>query len=89
LARNTSSGTAFPVEPARATSKQNDRRRMSYDHAVDLALLRDRSTRTVTSGSARHSALIRSTMSAGTSTGALTANGPPRYIYGVLGVLVM
>ena len=41
---------------------------MSNTHAVDLALLRDSSTRTVTSGSARHSPRTRSTISSGTST---------------------
>src|ERR1700691_794773 len=69
-ARNTSSGTGLPVESSRATSKQNDLRRMSNDRAVDLALVSEPSTRTVTSGSASHSARIRSTMSSGTSTGA-------------------
>ena len=37
--RNTSSGTASPVVPSTATSKQNDRRRMSNDRAVDRALI--------------------------------------------------
>jgi hypothetical protein len=45
---------------------------MSNDCAVDLAVVSEPSTRTVTSGSARHSVRIRSTMSSGTSTGALT-----------------
>jgi hypothetical protein len=72
--RNTSSGTGLPVESSRATSKQNDLRRMSNDRAVDLALVSEPSTRTVTSGSVRHSARIRSTMSSGTSTG-----GPPSF----------
>jgi hypothetical protein len=40
--------------------------------AVDLVLVSEPSTRTVTSGSARHSVRARSTMSSGTSTGALT-----------------
>src|SRR5580692_10193298 len=77
LARNTSSGTALPFEPSRATSKQNDLRRMSYDHAVDLCLTSEPSTRTVTSGSARQSMRIRSTISSGTSTGALTRDDLP------------
>src|SRR5580704_16328910 len=77
-ARNTSSGTGWPAEPSRATSKQNDLRRMSNDCAQP-------STRTVTSGSARHSVRTRSTMSSGTSTGALTrdigraADEPPSF----------
>src|ERR1700728_3140054 len=77
-ARNTSSGTGLPVGPSRATSKQNDLRRMSNDCAQP-------STRTVTSGSARHSVRTRSTMSCGTSTGALTrdiwraADEPPSF----------
>ena len=54
-ARNTSSGTGLPVESSQATSKQNDLRRMSNECAVDLVLVREPSTRTVTSGSARHS----------------------------------
>ena len=70
--RNTSSGRGLPVGFSTATSKQNDLRRMSNECAVDLALVRDSSTRTVTSGSARQSARTRSTMSSGTSTGALT-----------------
>src|SRR5580700_2136252 len=76
-ARNTSSGTGWPVGPSRATSRQNDLRRMSYDHAVDLCLTSEPSTRTLTSGSARHSVRIRSTMSSGTSTGALTRDDLP------------
>src|ERR1700678_2848428 len=68
--RNTSSGTGLPVESSHATSRQNDLRRMSNDRAVDLALVSEPSTRIVTSGSARHSARICSTMSSGTSTGA-------------------
>src|ERR1700683_3941473 len=76
-ARSTSSGTGWPVEPSRATSKQNDLRRMSYDHAVDLCLTSEPSTRTVTSGSARQSVRIRSTMPSGTSTGALTRDDLP------------
>ena len=76
LARNTSIGTGWPAGSARATSKQNDLRRMSNECAVDLAVLRDSSTRTVTSGSARHSVRIRPTMSAGISTGALTREPP-------------
>jgi hypothetical protein len=40
---------------------------MSNDRAVDLAVVRESSIRTVTSGSARHSVRIRSTMSSGTS----------------------
>ena len=62
----------MPAEFSRATSKQNDFRRISNDSAVDLALVRDSSSRTVTSGSARQSVRMRSTMSSGTSTGALT-----------------
>jgi hypothetical protein len=46
-ARNTSSGTGLPAAPSRAIGKQNDLRRMSNDCAQP-------STRTVTSGSARH-----------------------------------
>jgi len=42
----------LPVESSHATSKQNDLRRMSNDCAVDLALVSEPSTRTVTSGSA-------------------------------------
>jgi hypothetical protein len=49
---------------------------MSNDCAVDLALVSEPSTRTVTSGSARHSVRIRSTMSSRTSTGALTGEPP-------------
>src|ERR1017187_5502926 len=77
-ARNTSSGTGLPAGPSRAISKQNDLRRMSNDCAQP-------STRTVTSGSARHSVRTRSTMSSGTSTGALTrdiwraADEPPSF----------
>ena len=70
LARNTMSGTSLSAASCHATSKQNDLRRMSYDRAVDLSGTRDSSIRTVTSGSARQSMLIRSTMSAGISTGA-------------------
>lgn len=40
-ARNTGSGTDVPAGPSRATSKQNDLRRMSKDHTVDLALVRE------------------------------------------------
>src|ERR1022692_1234641 len=74
-ARNTSSGTGLPAGPARAISKQNDLRRMPDDCAQPSA-------RTVTSGSARHSVRTRSTMSSGTSAGALTrdiwrADGEP------------
>ena len=36
VARNTSSGTGLPSGPSRATSKQNDLRRMSNEYAVDL-----------------------------------------------------
>ena len=75
-ARNTSSGTGLPVGSSRATSKQNDLRRMSNECAVDLALVSEPSTRTVTSGSARHSVRTRSKMSSGTSTGALTREPP-------------
>jgi hypothetical protein len=39
--RNTSSGTGSPVGPSRATSKQNDPRRMSNDCALDLDLVRE------------------------------------------------
>ena len=48
-------------------SKQNDLRRISNECAVDLALISEASTRTVTSGSVRHSVLTRSNMSCGTS----------------------
>jgi hypothetical protein len=41
---------------------------MSNDSAVDLVSVRDSSTRTVTSGSARHSARIRISTSSRTST---------------------
>ena len=64
----TSSGTDLPLGDRLATSKQNDLRRMSNDSAVDLVLVNDSSTRSVTSGSAR-TARTRSTMSAGTSSG--------------------
>src|SRR3984957_18682909 len=70
-ARNTSSGTGLPAGPSHATSKQNDLRRMSNECAVDLVLVSEPSTRTVTSGSARHSVRTRSRMSSGTSMGAL------------------
>jgi hypothetical protein len=50
-------------------SRQNDLLRMSNECAVDLAVTREASTLTVTSGSARQSALIRSKMSFGISTG--------------------
>lgn len=40
--------------PSHAMSKQNDLRRISNEYAVDRALIRDSSTWTVTSGSARH-----------------------------------
>ena len=70
-ARNTSSGTGLPVGPSSATSKQNDLRRMSNECAVDLDLVSEASTRTVTSGSARHRALTRSRMSSGISMGEL------------------
>jgi hypothetical protein len=68
----------LPVESAQATSRQNDLRRMSNECAVDLVLIRERSTRTVTSGRARHSVRTRSKMSSGTSTGAsLVMDQPP------------
>ena len=70
-ARSTSSGRDLPVGDSIATSKQNDLRRMSNDWAVDLVLVSEWSTRTVTSGSAMHSARTRSMMSSGTSTGVL------------------
>ena len=57
-------------------SRQNDLRRMSNEYAVDLFLFSESSTRTVTSGSARHSVRIRSTMCSGTSTGAFTREPP-------------
>jgi hypothetical protein len=38
-ARNTSSGTGLPAGSSRATSKQNDLRRMSNDCAVNLVLV--------------------------------------------------
>jgi hypothetical protein len=44
---------------------------MSNECAVDLDLVIEASTRTVTSGSARHSVLTRSKMSFGTSMGEL------------------
>src|ERR1700733_11709936 len=84
-ARNTSSGTGLPVGPSRATSKQNDLRRMSNECAVDLVLVSEPSTGTVTSGSARQSARTRSQMSSGTSIGSLAralrraADGPPSF----------
>ncbi len=53
-------------------SRQNDLRRMSNECAVDVAVTREASTRTVTSGSARQSVLMRSKMSSGISTGALS-----------------
>src|ERR1700761_672992 len=68
-ARSTRSGTAWPVEPSVATSRQNDLRRMSNEYAVDLCLMSESSTRTVTSGSARQSVRTRSRMSSGISTG--------------------
>jgi hypothetical protein len=58
---------------------------MSNECAVDLALISDSSTRTVTSGSARHSVLTRSKTSSGTSMGAFAralrraAAGPPSF----------
>src|SRR3984885_14795876 len=84
-ARNTSSGTGLPVGPSHATSKQNDLRRTSNECAVDLVLVSESSTRTVTSGSARHSVRTRSRMSSGTSMGALAralrraAGEPPSF----------
>lgn len=68
-AQSLTSGTGLPLGSVTATSKQNDRCRMSNDHAVDLVATLDVSTRTVTSGSARHSVWTRSTKSSGTSTG--------------------
>jgi hypothetical protein len=56
-------------------SRQNDLRRTSNEYALDLCVMSDSSTRTLTSGSARHSVLTRSTMSSGTSTGALARAG--------------
>src|SRR6202034_2005495 len=61
-----------------AISKQKDLPRMSNDCAQP-------STRTVTSGSARHSVRTRSTMSSGTGAGALLRgigradDGPPSF----------
>src|ERR1700733_15270928 len=84
-ARNTSRGTGLPVGPSHATSKQNDLRRTSNECAVDLVLVSESSTRTVTSGSARHSVRTRSKMSSGTSMGALAralrraAGEPPSF----------
>src|SRR6201996_1225235 len=71
-ARSTSSGTARPVEPSVATSRQNDLRRMSNEYAADLFLINESSTRTVTSGSTRQSVRTRSRMSSGSSTGSLS-----------------
>ncbi len=76
-ARSTSSGTGLPAGPSRATSKQNDLRRMSNECAVDLALVSEASTRTVTSGSARHRVLTHSRISSGTSMGELTRPSSP------------
>ena len=59
---------AKPVGPSSATSRQNDLRRISNECAVDLALISEALTRTVTSGSVRHSVLTRSNISCGTST---------------------
>src|ERR1022692_2717887 len=65
--------------------QQNDLRRTPNECAVDLVLVSEPSTRTVTRGSARHSVRIRSKMSSGTSTGALTralrraADEPPSF----------
>ena len=61
-AGNTSRATGLPVACSNATSKQNDLRRMSNDHAVDLVLISDSSTRTVTSASASQSVRTRSTI---------------------------
>jgi hypothetical protein len=71
-ARNTSRGTDVPEGDAIATSRQNDRLRMSNECAVDLVLVSEWSTRSVTSGRARHSARTFSTMSSGTSAGVFT-----------------
>ncbi len=43
-ARNTSCATDSPFAPSSAMSKQNDRRRMSNECAVDLAVTREAST---------------------------------------------
>jgi hypothetical protein len=64
----------LPDRPSHAASKQNDLRRMSNECAVDLVLVSDSSTRTVTSGSARHSVLTRSKISSGTSMGGPAAS---------------
>jgi hypothetical protein len=53
-------------------SKQNDLWRMSNECAVDRVVIREASTRTVTSGRARQSALTRSKMSFGIFTGPLS-----------------
>jgi len=52
-----------------AISRQNDLRRMSNECAVDLQSTRDGSSRTVTSGNARQSALTRSNAARGIATG--------------------
>jgi hypothetical protein len=54
-------------------SKQNDLWRISNECAVDRALIREASTRTVTSRNARQSALTRSKMPFGISTGPLSS----------------
>ena len=69
-AHSLTSGIGLLLGSATATSKQNDRRRISNDHAVDLVATFDLSTRTVASGNLRHSWWTRSTMSVGISTGA-------------------
>jgi hypothetical protein len=43
--------SGLPVVASDATSRQNDPRRMSSDHAVDLVRTREKSTRSVTAGS--------------------------------------
>jgi hypothetical protein len=77
----------LPARSSTTTSKQNDLRRMSNECAADLALASEASTRTVTSGSARHSLLTRSKMPSGTSIGEparppLTVLLTPNILYG-------
>ena len=51
--------SGLALSPSTATRRQNDLRRISKECAVDRFADRDRSTRSVTSGSARQSLLTR------------------------------
>ena len=71
-ARNRSKGRDLPLDDSMATSRQKDLRRMSNDCAVDLVLVRANGRCGSSPRAAPGTARTRSTMSSGTSTGALT-----------------